>query len=99
MLQVQDEKSSKSDNNKNPSRLKVVVSIKELQNLLNLDLSSNTMVSDIESIKELKKLRTLFISRCNNITDKQLRDLQKDMPQLSIRRDSQPFTYFNPRIE
>ena len=59
-----------------------------LKNLINLkELRLNdTGISNLEPLKELKNLEKLNISRCPNITDQQVEDLQKAMPQLEIQR-------------
>ena len=56
-----------------------------LDNLNKLNLS-NTQVSDLEPLKKLKNLSLLYIVDCPNITDEQIEDLQKTLPNLSIRR-------------
>ncbi len=59
--------------------------LKGLANLLELYLNG-TQVSDLESLKELTNLRILKIMNCHNITDKQVDDLQKALPNLEIIR-------------
>ncbi len=65
-----------------------VKNIKTLENLNNLrELSiDNTNISDLEPLKELKNLKTLHISNCKKITDEQIEDLQKALPELKIYR-------------
>ena len=41
-------------------------------------------VSDIKSLKSLSKLQSLEIIHCPNITDKEIEDLQKALPELKI---------------
>ena len=62
--------------------LKPLKGLKKLQVLL-LDGSH---VSDIKPIKELKSLESLSIRNCKNITDEQVEDLQKALPNLKIQR-------------
>ena len=53
-------------------------------NLKVLELN-HTQISDIEPLKELKKLKTITVANCPNISDEQVKDLQKALPYL-IRR-------------
>jgi len=62
--------------------IRTITGIKNLQEL-NI---SNTLVYDLEPIKKLKKLKRLDISNCDNISDKQIEDLQKVLPNLEIER-------------
>ncbi len=57
--------------------------IGELTNLQKLFLS-NTKVSNLEFLKKLKHLYKLEIKNCPNITDDQIEDLQKALPELEI---------------
>ncbi len=59
--------------------------LKGLKNLQNLSLCV-PRVYDIEPIKSLKNLKTLKMIKCDNITDKQVDDLQKALPNLKIER-------------
>ncbi len=54
-----------------------------LKNLEKLDLFI-TSISDIEPIKELKNLKSIEITGCENITDKQVKELQKALPDCKI---------------
>ena len=45
-----------------------------------------TQVSNLESLKELENLNFLVIRDCNCITDEQIDDLQKALPELKIYR-------------
>ncbi len=56
-----------------------------LTNLQQLYLSG-TPVSNLEPVKALKKMKSLNIEGCNNITDEQVEDLQKALPELKIER-------------
>jgi Leucine-rich repeat (LRR) protein len=46
----------------------------------------NSQVSNLEPIKGLVNLQSLYISGCNNISDQQVNDLQKALPNLKIER-------------
>ena len=59
--------------------------LKELKSLEKLYLNG-TAISNLEPLKELKNLELLYIEDCKNITDKQVEDLQKALPDLLIRR-------------
>jgi Leucine-rich repeat (LRR) protein len=59
--------------------------LKGLTNLEQLYLNE-TEVSNLEPLKSLTKLRMLNISHCKNVTDLQVEDLQKAMPELKIKR-------------
>lgn len=59
--------------------------LKNLNNLRILNLHDNLM-SDLEPLKEIKSLRRLDIRNCPNITDQQVLDLQKALPDLEIIR-------------
>jgi hypothetical protein len=56
-----------------------------IKNLHELDIS-NTKVSDLKPIKKFKQLNYLDIGKCVNITDQQVEDLQKALPNLRIER-------------
>jgi Leucine-rich repeat (LRR) protein len=60
-------------------------SVKNLTNLKSLTLYS-TNVSDLEPLKKLTNLKSLFIRKCPNITDRQVEELQKMLPNLKIIR-------------
>jgi Leucine-rich repeat (LRR) protein len=55
----------------------------KLTNLRKLELSF-IPISDIAPLKELKKLKELQLEKCENITDQQIEDLQKALPELKI---------------
>jgi hypothetical protein len=57
--------------------------IKDLKNLQELSLIS-TQVSDLEPIKNLTNLITLWLINCENITDEQVKDLKKALPELEV---------------
>ena len=59
--------------------------IRNLKNLYFLNINSS-QVSDLKPIMEFKNCRTLFIQGCPNITDSQVEDLQKALPELEILR-------------
>jgi hypothetical protein len=59
--------------------------IKKFKNLEYLDISY-TQVNNLEPIKGLTNLQTLYIQNCPNITDQQVEDLQKALPNLKIER-------------
>ena len=59
--------------------------IADLENLVWLSLSK-TNVSNLEPIKKLRHLDTLLIGNCHDITDQQIEDLQKALPNLEIQR-------------
>ena len=66
----------------------IVTDLKPLKSLLNLDtldLSYN-QISEIEPLKELKKMRILILYKCEYITNEQVEDLQKALPNLKIER-------------
>ena len=62
--------------------LKPIEGLTELQQLW----INSTLISDIEPIKSLTKLQTLYMPGCKNITDEQIEDLQKALPDLQIQR-------------
>jgi internalin A len=59
--------------------------LKELINLQSLRLE-NTPIYNLEPLRELKYLRYLHISKCSNISDEQVKELQKALPKLEIVR-------------
>ena len=59
--------------------------LKGLSKLRTLYLD-NTQISDIKPLHELKVLINLNIGRCPNLTDGQVEDLQKALPDLKINR-------------
>ena len=59
--------------------------LKSLRNLKELYLVG-TQVSNLEPLKDLKQLESLQIFICNNITDEQVEELQKALPNLKISR-------------
>ncbi|MBN1973472.1 MAG: leucine-rich repeat domain-containing protein [Sedimentisphaerales bacterium] len=59
--------------------------LKNLTNLKELNLF-RTNISDLEPLKALTNLQTLDIKDCKNITDEQVEDLQKALPNLKIIR-------------
>jgi Leucine-rich repeat (LRR) protein len=59
--------------------------IKELQNLQKLYITK-TNVSNLEPLKGLTNLHVLRADDCKNITDEQVEDLQKALPELEIQR-------------
>jgi len=59
--------------------------LKGLTNLQDLRLN-DTQVSNLEPLKSLTNLKELWLRGCKNITDKQVGDLQKALPQLKINR-------------
>ena len=59
--------------------------IKGLSKLKDLRLDG-TAVSNLEPIKGLTNLERLYIENCINITDRQVEDLQKILPELEIHR-------------
>jgi len=62
--------------------------LKELKNLQNLRLSG-CKFTGLEAIKEITSLQTLYFTDCPNITDKQVEDLYKALPNLRINGKSQ----------
>ncbi|MBN2590403.1 MAG: hypothetical protein JXA96_11120, partial [Sedimentisphaerales bacterium] len=67
------------------SNINNIEPLAKLSKLENLSLML-TQVCDLEPLKKLKNLKELNISRCPNITDEQIDDLQKALPNLEIRR-------------
>lgn len=59
--------------------------LSNLNNLKELNLKG-TNISNLKPIKKLIKLQELNIQNCKNITDKQVEDLQKALPNLKISR-------------
>lgn len=62
----------------------------EVLNKLELLAINNTRVSDIKPLKGLKSLKMLSIVNCENITDEQVEELQKALPELGIIRNNPP---------
>ena len=69
----------------NSSRISSLDTVKSFPNLKELHIYS-TQIADLEPIKNLKNLKMLYISNCPNITDEQVEDLQKALPELKIYR-------------
>ncbi|MBN1974381.1 MAG: hypothetical protein JW787_12130 [Sedimentisphaerales bacterium] len=63
-----------------------IKSLKPLSNLTNLKMLdiSETPISNIEPLKKLTNLEQVVMLGCKNITDKQVEDLQKALPNLHI---------------
>ena len=59
--------------------------LSSLTNLNNLDLSY-MQIKDIEPLKKLVNLKELRLKNCENISDQQIEDLQKALPDLKIVR-------------
>jgi len=59
--------------------------VRNLHNLKRLFLDG-TEISNLEPLKNLKNLEYLNIKRCENITEEQVKDLQKALPNLEIVR-------------
>ncbi|MBN2590402.1 MAG: hypothetical protein JXA96_11115 [Sedimentisphaerales bacterium] len=59
--------------------------IKGLTNLEKL-IITGTKISDLEPVKSLPNLQRLWLEMCDNITDEQVEDLQKALPNLKITR-------------
>jgi Leucine-rich repeat (LRR) protein len=57
--------------------------IKGLINLERLQIA-DTPINNLEPLKSLKKLKSLYLPDCNNITDEQIEDLQKALPELEV---------------
>ena len=57
--------------------------VKGLINLETLNIS-NTLISNLEPLNGLKELKNLFIITSENITDKQVQELQKALPDLKL---------------
>ncbi|MBN1974383.1 MAG: leucine-rich repeat domain-containing protein [Sedimentisphaerales bacterium] len=57
--------------------------ISQLKKLENLNIN-NSLISNIEPLKELSALKRLNINNCHEISDKQVEDLQKALPNLKI---------------
>jgi hypothetical protein len=62
--------------------------LKPLTGLINLEelYLNGTYISNLDSIKNLTNLRILHLYSCPNITDEQVEDLQKALPNLKIIR-------------
>lgn len=48
---------------------------------------ANTQIVNLEPLMGLKNLKNLFIENCPNITDEQVEELQKALPNLNITRN------------
>ncbi|MEJ2649716.1 MAG: leucine-rich repeat domain-containing protein, partial [Sedimentisphaerales bacterium] len=59
--------------------------IRGLKNLQSIFID-HTSVSDLVPIKNLKNLQRLYLRGCPNITDQEIQDLQKALPELKIYR-------------
>jgi len=59
--------------------------LKGLTNLRDIDIS-DTQISNLEPLKELKNLQSLHMQGCPNITEQEIEDLQKALPDLEIER-------------
>ncbi len=57
--------------------------LKSLKNLRRLDID-NTLISDLEILKNLTSLQRISLIVCPNITDEQVKDIQKALPDLKI---------------
>ena len=59
-----------------------VKNLEPLSSLINLKFLdiSNTYVTNLKPLKKLKNLEVLYIQNCPNITDKQVEELQKALP-------------------
>lgn len=67
------------------SKVSSLEPLKGLINLQELDIKA-TKISDLKPIKGLTNLKILNIQGCKNITDEQVEDLQKALPELRITR-------------
>ena len=47
----------------------------------------STQISDLECLRGLKNLKNLINENCPNITDEQVKELQKALPNLNITRN------------
>jgi Leucine-rich repeat (LRR) protein len=65
------------------SQIRDLEPISKLENLEVLILE-NIAVSDLNSLKRLRNLKSLGIENCENITKKQVDDLQRALPNLEI---------------
>ena len=65
-----------------------VYDLKPIKNLKNLEYFNinNTQVASLEPLKSLTRLQTLHISGCKNISDRQVEDLHKALPNLKIKQ-------------
>ena len=59
--------------------------LKKLTNLQELIIDGSE-VSDLRALMGLKNLKRLHIGDCKNITDQQVEELQKALPNLKIQR-------------
>ena len=60
--------------------------ISDLPNLKILKIRDNDSIKDIKSLKGMNNLKKLYIQDCPNITEQQIEDLQKALPNLEIVR-------------
>lgn len=67
------------------SRVSDLEPLRKLYSLEKLDISY-TDISNLNPVKEFKNLKYLYIQDCENITDEQVEDLQKALPNLKIER-------------
>ena len=58
--------------------------LRKLSNLEKLNIE-NTNVTDLEPLSGLKNLKLLYIGGCKNISEKQIEDLKKALPELNIK--------------
>jgi Leucine-rich repeat (LRR) protein len=58
--------------------------ISELTNMRSIKMN-NTPVKNLEPLYNLTNLKELYINGCNNITDKQIEDLKKNLPNCTIK--------------
>lgn len=72
-LWLSSSRDNKLDHLKNLTKLKTLIIFKK-------------QVSDLEPLKGLKNLQRLFIVECDNISDEEVEDLQKALPNLEISR-------------
>ena len=65
-----------------------VYDLKPIKDLINLDYLNinNTQVTSLEPLKGFTRLQTLHISGCKNISDRQVEDLHKALPNLKIKQ-------------
>ena len=65
-----------------------ISNLKPIKGLNNLEVIYlvNISISNLEPLKGIKNLKELHIQDCENVTDKQIADLQKALPNLEIKR-------------
>ncbi len=65
-----------------------IADIEAIKGLTNLKILviTRTKISDLEPVKSLPNLQKLWLELCDNITDEQVEDLQKALPNLDITR-------------